>query len=164
MIVGGQAVLLYGRPRLTRDIDITLGVDTDQFAVMHALCRDLDLAVLVEDAEPFAQSTKVLPTEDPVSRIRVDFIFSFTPYETQALQRTQTVLMEDYPIRFAACEDVIVHKMLAGRPVDEDDVRHMLAKNRHALDYEYVRNWLSEFGTIPEHGDILARFEALAYE
>jgi hypothetical protein len=26
MIIGGQAVLLYGEPRLTRDIDITLGV------------------------------------------------------------------------------------------------------------------------------------------
>ena len=27
MIIGGQAVLLYGAPRLTKDIDITLGVD-----------------------------------------------------------------------------------------------------------------------------------------
>jgi hypothetical protein len=25
MIIGGQAVLLYGEPRLTKDIDITLG-------------------------------------------------------------------------------------------------------------------------------------------
>ena len=30
MIIGGQAVLLYGTPRLTRDIDITLGIDTDK--------------------------------------------------------------------------------------------------------------------------------------
>ncbi len=27
MICGGQAVLLYGEPRLIRDIDIALGVD-----------------------------------------------------------------------------------------------------------------------------------------
>jgi hypothetical protein len=26
MVIGGQAVLAYGRPRLTRDIDITLGI------------------------------------------------------------------------------------------------------------------------------------------
>ncbi|NLF09683.1 MAG: nucleotidyltransferase family protein, partial [Pirellulaceae bacterium] len=30
MIFGGQAVLLYGEPRLTRDIDISLGVDTSR--------------------------------------------------------------------------------------------------------------------------------------
>ncbi len=26
MVIGGQAVLLYGEPRLTEDIDITLGL------------------------------------------------------------------------------------------------------------------------------------------
>lgn len=29
MIIGGQAVLLYGEPRLTGDIDIALGVGVD---------------------------------------------------------------------------------------------------------------------------------------
>lgn len=37
MIIGGQAVLLYGRPRLTRDIDITLGVDTNRFEDLFEL-------------------------------------------------------------------------------------------------------------------------------
>lgn len=27
MIIGGQAVLIYGEPRLTKDIDITLGAN-----------------------------------------------------------------------------------------------------------------------------------------
>ena len=30
MIVGGKAVLLYGEPRFTRDIDVTLGIGTDR--------------------------------------------------------------------------------------------------------------------------------------
>lgn len=30
MIIGGQAVLLYGEPRLTKDIDITLGAGLDR--------------------------------------------------------------------------------------------------------------------------------------
>ncbi|HBR21659.1 MAG TPA: hypothetical protein DD713_03700 [Nitrospiraceae bacterium] len=33
MIIGGQAVLLYGTPRLTRDIDITLGISTDKLSL-----------------------------------------------------------------------------------------------------------------------------------
>jgi len=39
MIIGGQAVLLYGTPRLTRDIDITLGVDTDKFQLIEGICK-----------------------------------------------------------------------------------------------------------------------------
>ena len=30
MIIGGQALLLYGEPRLTKDIDVTLGVEHDE--------------------------------------------------------------------------------------------------------------------------------------
>jgi hypothetical protein len=30
MLIGGQAVLLHGTPRLTEDIDVTLGVDPGQ--------------------------------------------------------------------------------------------------------------------------------------
>ena len=36
MIIGGQAVLLYGEPRLTRDIDVTLGVGTERLGDLAA--------------------------------------------------------------------------------------------------------------------------------
>jgi len=29
MVIGGQAVFLYGEPRMTKDIDITLGMGID---------------------------------------------------------------------------------------------------------------------------------------
>jgi hypothetical protein len=29
MVIGGQAVLLYGEPRATKDIDVTLGIGPD---------------------------------------------------------------------------------------------------------------------------------------
>lgn len=30
MIIGGQALLIHGEPRLTKDIDITLGVEINE--------------------------------------------------------------------------------------------------------------------------------------
>ncbi|NLZ05467.1 MAG: nucleotidyl transferase AbiEii/AbiGii toxin family protein [Phycisphaerae bacterium] len=161
MIIGGQAVLLYGRPRLTRDIDITLGVDTNQYVRIEQLCRDLNLRPLLEDSRDFTIRTKVLPAEDPESRIRVDFIFSFTPYETQAMERTNKVFLDDCVVRFASCEDVIIHKMVAARPIDVEDVRHMIARNKEELDLSYLRHWLAEFGSLPEHTTVLADFEKL---
>ena len=161
MIIGGQAVLIYGRPRLTRDIDITLGVDTDKLALIEGLCRKLKLRSLAENPQDFAQNTKVLPTEHPDSKVRVDFIFSFTPYEAQAIKNAKQVLIDDYPVKFASCEDVIVHKMVAGRAIDEEDVKSILAKNRDIIDFEYIRKWLSEFGKIAEHEGIFARFNSL---
>jgi len=161
MIIGGQAVLLYGTPRLTRDIDITLGVDTDKFSLIETICRKLSLKILPENPEDFVRETKVLPAEESNLRIRVDFIFSFTEYEAQAMKRTKEVLMNDYPVKFASCEDVIIHKMIAGRAVDAEDVKNILIKNRNAIDLKYIRRWLSEFSKISEHKGILERFNSL---
>ena len=38
MLIGGQAVLLHGRPRLTEDIDIALGVDPSHLPVVREAC------------------------------------------------------------------------------------------------------------------------------
>jgi len=161
MIIGGQAVLLYGRPRLTRDIDIALGVDIDKFTSIEDVCKKIKLRILVENPQDFAKDTKVLPTEEPESKVRVDFIFSFTPYEAQAINNAKQVLIDDYPAKFASCEDVIIHKMVAGRAIDEEDVKSILAKNRDTINFVYIGKWLSEFSKIAEHEGILARFNTL---
>ena len=144
MVIGGQAVLIYGEPRLTRDIDITLGVGPERLADVLALARASAWRVLVERPDEFVQRTFVLPLDDPQSGIRIDLIFSFSEYERQALERARRVNIGEAAVRFAAAEDVIVHKIAAGRPRDLEDVRSILLKNRE-LDLVYIRNWLAEF-------------------
>lgn len=161
MIIGGQAVLLYGTPRLTRDIDITLGVDSDEFLKIENICKKLALKILPKNPENFAKDTKVLPAEEVKLKIRVDFIFSFTPYEKQAMKRIRKVLMDGYAVKFASCEDVIIHKMFAGRAIDEEDVKSILIKNRNSIDVKYVRRWLRDFIRLPSQGSILRNFNRL---
>jgi len=47
-------------------------------------------------------------------------------------------------VRFASLEDVIIHKLIAGRPRDMEDVKGMLIKNPGA-DLDYIRSWLQDF-------------------
>jgi predicted nucleotidyltransferase len=161
MIIGGQAVLLYGTPRLTRDIDITLGVDTDKLYLIEKLCKNLHLKILVRKPDVFVQETKVLPVEDVTLKIRVDFIFSFTPYERQALKRVRRITMAGYPVRFASCEDVIIHKMFSGRAIDEEDVKNIIIKNRGKINLKYIKKYLLEFDRLLRGKGLLARFKQL---
>lgn len=163
MIIGGQAVLLYGEPRLTKDIDITLGIGIEALAQIKAIASALDLKPLVSNPEDFVKETMVFPVAEKKSGIRVDFIFSFSPYEKQAIERAREIRLGRAMVKFAALEDVIIHKMLAGRPRDIEDVESILLKNP-GYDAAYLKKWLAEFAVALERdyvSELLAIVEKL---
>lgn len=142
MIIGGQAVLLYGEPRLTRDIDITLGVNTDKLYDILRITKKVLLKVLPEDIYDFVKTTMVIPTFHDTG-IRVDFIFSFSPYEKMQFPGQERYLYMEKGI-FTSPEDLVIHKIFAGRPRDLEDVRTVLLKNPD-IDRNYIERWLREF-------------------
>jgi len=144
MVIGGQAVLLYGEPRLTKDIDITLGVGIEGLGKIKEVIESLSFKILVQDPDDFVKKTMVLPVLDDSSGIRVDFIFSFSPYEKQAIAKANEVSLDTVIVRFAALEDLVIHKIVAKRARDIEDVRVILIKNPE-YDSTYIEKWLLEF-------------------
>ena len=161
MVIGGQAVLLYGEPRLTKDIDITLGVNTSQLDALLDVVREASLRPLPREIPSFVKKTMVLPAVDDPSGIRIDFIFSFTPYERQAIARGREVVLSGQSIRFAALEDLMIHKIFAGRPRDLEDVRILALKNP-AVDRAYVEKWLKQFDKAVPKKRFLRTFRKVA--
>lgn len=143
MVIGGHAAVLYGEPRLTRDIDITLGVGPDRLGELLDIVRGADL-VPAQGAQELALRSYVLPCSDSVTGIDVDLILSVSAYEQEALGRAQAVAISGVHVRFASVEDVLIHKIVAGRPRDIEDARAILAKSP-SLDRSYLQRWLQEF-------------------
>jgi hypothetical protein len=148
MLIGGQAVLLHGEPRLTLDIDITLGAAPDRLPDLLAVCDASGLDPLPEDVAAFVRETYVLPAAEE-SGIRVDFIFSTTPYEAQAIARAVTVLIGGEAVPFASAEDLLLHKLFAGRPRDLDDAAGVVRRKGEELDWDYLERWAEAFGEVP---------------
>jgi hypothetical protein len=144
MVIGAQAVLLYGEPRLTKDIDITLGIGVDKLEKIITLVRRLRLKILIDTYEDFVKKTMVLPVMDEKSGIRIDFVFSFSPYERQAIERAKTVKIGKAIVKFASLEDVVIHKVIAGRARDIEDIKSILLKNPE-YDRRYITGWFKEF-------------------
>lgn len=149
MLIGGQAVLLHGRPRLTEDIDITVGADPSRLDEVLGVCSALGLRPLPEDVETFVRQTFVLPTHDDETGVRVDFIFSTTQYERQAIERAVIVNLSGAAVPFATAEDLIIHKLFAGRPVDLEDAAAVSRRKGQELDWGYVERWVREFAAVP---------------
>ncbi|MCG2758537.1 MAG: DUF6036 family nucleotidyltransferase, partial [Desulfobacteraceae bacterium] len=66
-------------------------------------------------------------------------------------------------VNFASPEDLIIHKIFAGRPRDIEDVRTVLLKNPE-IDVRYVRKWLKEFDLFAEKKEFLKTFEEVIKE
>lgn len=89
----------------------------------------------------------------------MDLIFSFTPYELEAIRRAVAVIFDEVEVRFASAEDLIIHKLVAGRPRDIEDVSGVLAR-KPSLDDAYILRWLDSFREIVNR-DLVLEFTHL---
>jgi predicted nucleotidyltransferase len=164
MLIGGQAVLLHGEARLTQDIDVTLGVDPSRLGDVLDVCKAAGLRPLPQELEAFVRRTFVLPAEDDQTLIRVDLIFSTTPYERQAIARALRVELAGVAVPFAAAEDLILHKLFAGRPRDVEDAHGVVRRKGRELDWTYLNEWAREFCVVPGREDLPQRMNELRRE
>ena len=159
LVIGGQAVLLYGEPRLTRDIDITLDAGPDRLPAIMGLIQGWGWTILTSAPAEFVERTMVLPCLEPASGVRVDFIFSFSAFENQAMEHARRVVLGKAEVRFASVEDLIIHKIVAGRLRDLEDVKGILLRGS-AINLSYLDHWLGEFDR-SLGGQILRRWQEL---
>ena len=149
MLIGGQAVLVHGVVRVTEDVDATLAADPGRLASVLEACTALGLVPIPKDVQPFVAETFVLPARHAATGVRVDFIFSSTTYERQAIARAGTMDLAGTPVPFAAAEDLIIHKLFAARPRDLEDVRGVVLRKGDSLDWGYMEKWAREFAAVP---------------
>ena len=159
MVIGGQAVLQYGEPRLTRDIDITLGVAIDRTSDILSLVQQIGLHAAVNDVVGFVKNTNVLPVSEGTTGIRVDLLFSFTPYEREAIGRATPIRVGNFPVQYATVEDTIIHKIVAGRARDLDDVKGIVARHPDH-DVLYIEKWLQSLGNTLAI-DLITRYKTI---
>lgn len=161
MLIGGQAVLIHGEPRLTLDIDVTLAAGPDHLPLILEAVEAMGGRPLPDRIEDFVRDTFVLPVADVETGVRIDLIFSTTPFEAQAIERAIRVEVAGEAIPFATAEDLILHKLFAGRPRDTEDAEGIVRRKGEKLDWEYLGRWAEEFARIPGREGIVTRLAEL---
>lgn len=71
-------------------------------------------------------------------------LFSFSDYEIKALKRVNKVKVEASYVNYVLVEDLIIHKIIARRERDVEDLKSVLMKNKK-IDKKYVLKWFGEF-------------------
>jgi predicted nucleotidyltransferase len=146
MVIGGLANAVWGEPRATLDIDVTITAETsDTLRVVAAL--ESEFRVLTSDPESFVEETRVLPLESR-SGVRVDLIFGLLPFEREAVARARPVEVAGGKIRFCTPEDLILLKIISRRERDLADVQGIVRRRFRALDLDYLEPRIEELSTL----------------
>ncbi len=104
----------------------------------------------------------VFPVIDESSGIKIDFIFSFSIYEKEAISRANKIIIGGIEVNFSSLEDVLIHKIIAGRARDLEDIKNILLKNKK-INREYVLKWLTDFDRSLNENFVL-RFDNISKE
>lgn len=135
--IGGLAVLHWGEPRLTRDIDLTLltGFGREEEFVDELLER---FAGRFDGARRFAleNRTLLLTTADGFP---IDIALGALPFEEDAVRRAGDVeCAAGILLRLCSPEDLIVMKAFAGRTEDWRDIEGIAIRQGNRLDQDYL--------------------------
>ena len=141
-VFGAQAALIWGRPRLTTDVDVTVKFDGATDSLVRTL-KEHGIVLRIEATDTFIRHTRVLPLEHRASGLALDLVLSGPGLEDLFLERVAKVDVAGVRIPFISPEDLIVTKILAGRGKDIEDVRGVLSERGAQLDIDRIRVTLS---------------------
>jgi predicted nucleotidyltransferase len=162
MVIGGIAIAERGRVRTTEDADLKIFVQGRTISEFRALAESR----FKPHHRPWlgkSESALIVSVEVEDDMV-VDMLASILPYEEQAIQRAETIVIDGLALPVCAAEDLIIHKAISNRHHDWYDIEGVIIRQRGKLDVKYIRHWLKQFAEALETPEMLTRFEKLYEE
>ena len=139
LVIGGLAAGVIGEPRFTYDIDI------DIVLAPEALDRFLEQAQTAGFRTDTKSARRDMQTQGAFritgKEFHVDFIVASTELEREAISRAQTKLLHGVKAAFPTPEDLVLLKVIPGRPQDLLDIDRIVRRHRPHLDEKYLLRW-----------------------
>lgn len=137
---GAIAYSAWAEPRATRDVDLNVWLDIEQFepafAALERCGVDLDRVAARRGAVERGMFVVYR------GEYRIDVFVPSVPFYEEALARRQRVRLAERDTWVLSPESLAVFKMLFYRPKDLADVARLLDIQGKSFDPAFVRQWL----------------------
>jgi hypothetical protein len=160
-VFGAQAVILYGVPRLSADVDVTLALEPDapdRFVVDMAAAG---FSLRIDDPD-FVRRTRVMPFIHTSTGMPLDVVLAGSGLEDEFLARARQTDVHGTMLPVIDLADLIIAKVLAGRPKDIDDARALWRLHGRTVDADRIRRTLRLLEEALAQGDLVSTFERLS--
>jgi predicted nucleotidyltransferase len=154
-LFGAQAAIVWGSPRLSVDVDVTVTIEPEE---LEPFIDAMQARGFRLESREFL-GHRVLPFVRRENKLPLDVVIAGPGLEDEFLARAVPVDIAGTPIPVISPEDLIVTKILAGRPKDIEDVRGVLADRFESLDLDRVRSLLRLLEQALGQSDLLSTLE-----
>lgn len=153
VIIGGIAVSLLGKPRLTADLDAMLIASVEQISEILEVFRAEGMLPRLKEPIPFARRNRILLLRHTTGT-NIDISLGCLPFELEVIERSIVVEVEGISLRLPSVEDLIIMKAVANREKDLQDIRS-LVEIHPAIDRQRIVDWVQQFADVMESSKIL---------
>ena len=163
LVTGGIAVLIWGRPRFTADIDIVIHLQEKN---IKKLIKEL-LAIFKEGyiEEKAVKEALKHKSEfnflEPVTGIKVDFWIykKEDKFDKERFKRKIKIIILDYEVNFTSPEDLILIKLnwykMSKLEREIEDIKSILKFSKDKIDFDYLKEWSQKLSTLNILNEIL---------
>ena len=162
-LFGAQAVVAYGVPRFSADVDVTVELAPDE---PERFVRDMEVGgftLRVEDPE-FVHRTRVLPFVHVATGMPLDVVLAGSGLEDEFLDRARATDIGGTDVPVIDMADLLIAKVLAGRPKDIEDARNLWRLQGSHIDRRRIRRVLRLLEEALGQSDLVSGFECIAEE
>lgn len=145
---------------MSADIDITAAIVSSHDEFVTAM-EDAGFDLRVDDWRAWLDRTRVLPLFHRATGLPLDIVIAGPGLEEEFLDRAQEVDIAGMMVPVISPEDLVVTKLLAGRPKDLGDVRTILDERLPGLDLARIRRLLDLLEQALSRSDLAPEFAAL---
>jgi len=154
-LFGAQAAIVYGVARLTGDVDVTVRVpDRLPMAAVAGELERCGFRPRISDPA-FIDQSRILPFVHEATGLPVDMVLAGPGIEDEFIARAQRRPIDGVEVPVADVTDLIVMKVLAGRPKDIEDVVKLLRVQEGRVSLARARNILAMFEEALAQDDLL---------
>ena len=142
-LLGGLATMLRGRQRFTQDVDVLLEIS--QLALPGILDELVERGFALDRDTVIRQFVQEHMTAFRYGVVRIYWLKPVLPLYAHALAAaTPLPLGDSRVLRVLTPEGLIITKMVAFRPQDQEDISTLLAANHDEIDGDLIRReWAS---------------------
>jgi len=159
VIVGGFAVLFYGNPRTTMDIDYVIQLDDENIPELIKFLQENGFHADEYDMRAALKEKSHCTVEDKDTMFRLDIKGVYTEMDERALRNKRKVDLNDIAIWIASPEDTILNKLVFAREQDMKDALGILVRQYDTLDMDYLEKTTKSIGVNDALKDLKKKYE-----